>query len=203
VLRSRAVHETVREQAAQLATWNRELESRLQAQVTELERLSNLKRFLSPQIAEAIAAGGLEILRPHRRRVTVVFLDLRGFTRFAESSEPEEVMELLREFHAAMGGLIMTHEGTLERFTGDGMMVFFNDPIELPDPERRAVLMRSRCATLGPSLASRQRGHALELGVSTQLRDPGAISFDQRHDYAAIGTVCQAARLPARRPEGI
>ncbi|HTO54469.1 MAG TPA: response regulator [Myxococcota bacterium] len=200
LLRIRALHETVRQQALQLASWNRELEARVQAQVTELERLSGLKRFLAPQIAEAIAAGGPEILRPHRRRVTVVFLDLRGFTAFAESSEPEEVMELLGEYHAAMGSLVMTHEGTLERFTGDGLMVFFNDPIELPDPERRAVQMALEMRAALQTLAERwrRRGHALELGIGIThgYATLGAIGFDQRRDYAAIGTVTnQAARL--------
>ena len=202
LLRIRALHETVRSQAQQLASWNRELEARVREQVAELERLSRLKRFLAPQVAAAIAAGGVEILRPHRRRVTVVFLDLRGFTAFAESSEPEEVMELLREYHATMGRLVVEHQGTLERFTGDGMMVFFNDPIELADPEARAVTMalEMRDAVSGLSDSWRRRGHALELGIGIGITNGyatlGAIGFDERQDYAAIGTVTnQAARL--------
>ena len=146
LLRIRALHETVRDQAAQLAIWNRDLESRVREQVTELERLSHLKRFLSPQIAEAVAADSQEVLRPHRRKVTVVFIDLRGFTSFAESAEPEEVMELLREYHSAMGRLVVSHEGTLERFTGDGLMVFFNDPLQVDDPRGARSTWRSRCA---------------------------------------------------------
>jgi adenylate cyclase len=200
LLRIRALHETVRTQAQQLATWNRELERRVREQVAELERLSRLKRFLAPQVAEAIAAGGEETLRPHRRRVTVVFLDLRGFTAFAESAEPEEVMELLREYHGAMGRLVVAHQGTLERFTGDGLMVFFNDPIELADPEAQAVAMalemREAVSRLGESW--RRRGHALELGIgiTAGYATLGAIGFAERQDYAAIGTVTnQAARL--------
>ena len=200
LLRIRALHETVRDQAAQLAIWNRDLESRVREQVAELERLSHLKRFLSPQIAEAVAADSQEVLRPHRRKVTVVFIDLRGFTSFAESAEPEEVMELLREYHAAMGRLVVSHEGTLERFTGDGLMVFFNDPLQVEDPEKRAVYMalemRAALDRLGEGW--RQRGHSLALGIGiTQgYATLGAIGFEQRQDYAAIGTVTnQAARL--------
>jgi adenylate cyclase len=200
LLRIRGLHETVREQARELARWNQELERRVTEQIAELERLSSLKRFLSPQIAEAIARGGMEILRPHRRRVTVAFLDLRGFTPFAESSEPEEVMELLREYHAAMGRLVMAHEGTLERFTGDGMMVFFNDPLEIAEPERRAVRMalEMREAVAGLTERWRRRGHSLELGmgITHGYATLGAIGFAERQDYAAIGTVTnQAARL--------
>ncbi len=207
LLRIRTLHETVREQAAQLAEWNRKLEDRVRDQITELERLSDLKRFVSPQIAETIAAGGMEILRPHRRRVTIVFTDLRGFTAFAELAEPEEVMELLREYHAEMGRLIVTHEGTLERFTGDGLMVFFNDPIEIEEPERRAVEMAldMRVAVTRLQEGWRRRGHALELGIGiTQgYATLGAIGFELRQDYAAIGTVTnQAARLCAASAGG-
>jgi adenylate cyclase len=200
LLRIRSLHETVREQAAELAALNRDLESRVKSQVAELERLSHLKRFLSTQIAQAIAAGSEDILRPHRRRVTVVFIDLRGFTSFAESAEPEEVMELLREYHAEMGRLIVAYDGTLERFTGDGLMVFFNDPLPVEDAEKRAVYMalemRAALDRLGEGW--RRRGHSLALGIGiTQgYATLGAIGFEQRQDYAAIGTVTnQAARL--------
>ena len=136
-----------RRQAAQLAEWNRTLEQRVAGQVAQLERLWRLKRFFSPQLAELIVSGGAEDpLKSHRREVTVVFLDLRGFTAFAETAEPEEVMGVLREYHAEMGALILAHEGTLERFTGDGMMVFFNDPVPVPDAAERAVRMVARHA---------------------------------------------------------
>jgi class 3 adenylate cyclase len=200
LLRIRVLHETVREQAARLAVWNHDLAERVRDQLAALERLSYLKRFLSPQIAESIAAGGMEILRPHRRQVTVVFIDLRGFTGFAESAEPEEVMELLGEYHTEMGRLVVAHEGTLERFTGDGLMVFFNDPIELDEPERRAVEMalEMRGAVSRLQERWRRRGHSLELGIGIThgYATLGAIGFEQRQDYAAIGTVTnQAARL--------
>src|SRR5437899_12712062 len=147
MLRVKALHDTVQEaatrlagQAAELRQWNRTLEQRVADQLAELQRVGRLKRFFSPQLAELIVAGGAEDpLKTHRRDVTVVFLDLRGFTAFAETSEPEEVMGVLREYHAEMGMLILTHEGTLERFTGDGIMVFFNDPVPLPNPAVRAV----------------------------------------------------------------
>src|SRR5881409_118076 len=137
----------------ELAELNRTLEERVQSQVAQLERLGRLKRFFSPQLAEAIVTGGAEDpLKSHRRDITVVFLDLRGFTAFAETSEPEEVMAVLRQYHAEMGKLILEWEGTLERFTGDGMMIFFNDPVPVPDPAERAVrmaaAMRDRVAEL-------------------------------------------------------
>jgi class 3 adenylate cyclase len=146
-------------------------------------------------------------LRSHRREVTVVFLDLRGFTAFAESAEPEEVMSVLREYHAAMGELILAHEGTLERFTGDGMMVFFNDPVPVPDPEERAIrmalAMRERVAELATRW--RRRGDHLDFGVGMAqgYATIGAIGFEGRWDYGAIGTVTNlAARLCAEAKPG-
>jgi class 3 adenylate cyclase len=185
----------------ELAEWNETLERRVQEQVGQLERLSRLKRFFSPQLAEAIVAGGAEDpLRTHRREVTVVFLDLRGFTAFAETAEPEEVMGVLREYHAEMGQLILAHEGTLERFTGDGMMVFFNDPVVVPNPAERAMrmvlAMRDRVA--GLVARWRKRGYLLDFGVGIAqgYATIGAIGFEGRWDYGAIGTVTNlAARL--------
>ena len=127
---------------SELTKWNKLLEQRVEEQVTQLDRLGRLKRFFSPQLAELIVSGGADDpLKTHRREITVVFLDLRGFTAFAETAEPEEVMGVLREYHAEMGKLILVHEGTLERFTGDGMMVFFNDPVPVPNPAERAIRM--------------------------------------------------------------
>jgi class 3 adenylate cyclase len=184
-----------------LAEWARTLEARVQEKVAEVERLGRLKRFFSPQLAELIVAGGAEDpLRTHRREITVVFLDLRGFTAFAETSEPEEVMRVLREYHAAMGEVILAYEGTLERFTGDGMMVFFNDPVPVPRPAERAVrmavAMRDRVA--GLDAGWRKQGHDLGLGVGIAegYATIGAIGFEGRWDYGAIGTVTNlAARL--------
>ena len=166
-----------------------------------VEKLGRLKRFFSPQLAELIVTGGADDpLKTHRRDVTVVFLDLRGFTAFAETAEPEEVMGVLREYHAEMGRLILEHEGTLERFTGDGMMIFFNDPTPVADPAKRAVrmalAMRERVAPLCERW--RKRGHELDLGIGIAkgYATIGAIGFEGRWDYGAIGTVTNlAARL--------
>ena len=166
-----------------------------------VEKLSRLKRFFSPQLAEAIVTGGADDpLATHRREITVVFLDLRGFTAFAETSEPEEVMGVLREYHAEMGRLILAHEGTLERFTGDGMMIFFNDPTPVPDPAQRAVRMAVAMRDRVTALAStwRKRGYdlALGVGIAQGYATIGAIGFEGRWDYGAIGTVTNlAARL--------
>ena len=185
----------------QVGELNRTLESRVAEQVAQLERLGRLRRFFSPQLAEAILSGGADDpLQSHRREITVVFLDLRGFTAFAETAEPEEIMGVLREYHAAMGQLILEHEGTLERFTGDGMMIFFNDPTPVPDPQDRAVrmalAMRERVEDL--VRAWRKRGYELDFGVGLAqgYATLGAIGFEGRWDYGAIGTVTNlAARL--------
>ena len=169
--------------------------------MSQLERLSKLKRFFSPQLAEAILSGGAsDPLATHRREVVVVFLDLRNFTTFAEVSEPEEVMRVLREYHAEMGKLILEHEGTLERFTGDGMMIFFNDPVVVPNPAERALrmamAMRDRVNEM--STVWRKQGYDLSLGIGMAqgYATIGAIGFEGRWDYGAIGTVTNlAARL--------
>lgn len=166
-----------------------------------VEQLSRLKRFFSPQLAELIVAGGTEDpLKTHRREVTVVFLDLRGFTSFAELTEPEEVMGVLREYHAEMGRLILEHEGTLERFTGDGMMIFFNDPVPVPNPAERALrmalVMRERVQELSKKWRRRGYDLALGIGIAQGYATIGAIGFEGRWDYGAIGTVTNlAARL--------
>ncbi|HET7762257.1 MAG TPA: response regulator, partial [Phycicoccus sp.] len=141
LLRVKRYHDTVESQAAELAAWNRELESRVAAQVEELERTRRLRRFLSPQVAELVLAAGDEesVAAGHRREITVLFADLRGFTPFAETAEPEEVWEVLRAYHEAIGDLVTRFEATLERFTGDGIMLFFNDPVPVDDAPERAV----------------------------------------------------------------
>jgi len=194
LLRIKALHD-------QLTALNRSLERRVDEQDTQLERLARLKRFFSPALAEAIVSGGgQDPLASHRREITVVFIDLRGFTAFAESAEPEELMGVLREYHAAMGHLILEHEGTLERFTGDGMMIFFNDPVPVPDAPARAVrmalAMRARVEALTRDW--RKRGWELDFGVGIAqgYATLGAIGFEGRWDYGAIGTVTNlAARL--------
>ena len=185
----------------ELAEWNRTLERRVQEQVAQVEQLGRLKRFFSPQLAELIVAGGADDpLETHRREITVVFLDLRGFTAFAETSEPEEVMGVLREYHAAMGRLILVHEGTLERFTGDGMMIFFNDPVPVTNPAERAirmgVAMRESVERLAVSWRKRGWDLSLGVGIAQGYATIGAIGFEGRWDYGAIGTVTNlAARL--------
>jgi adenylate cyclase len=194
LLRIKADHETIQSQAAELAEWNRTLEERVQQQVQELERLARLRRFLAPQLAELIASDEHEqVLESHRREVTVVFCDLRGVTPFSETTDPEEVMRVRREFHLAMGEIIHHYEGTLERFTGDGIMIFFNDPIPCSDPAERAVHMAVAMRTRVGELKAkwRRRGHQLDFGVgiSQGYATLGKIGFEGRFDYAAIGTV--------------
>jgi adenylate cyclase len=201
MLRIKQLHDMAQQQAAELWRWNRELEERVKEQVAQLERLGRLKRFFSPQLAELIVAGGAEDpLQSHRREITVVFVDLRDFTAFAETAEPEEVMGILREYHAEMGRLILAHEGTLERFTGDGMMIFFNDPVPVPNPGERAVQMALAMRDRVENLTVRWRKLGYELacgmGLAQGYATIGAIGFEGRWDYGAIGTVTNlAARL--------
>ena len=201
MLRIKALQDTVREQASQLQDWNRTLEQRVADQLAQLERMGKLKRFFSPQLAELILSGGAEDpLKSHRREIVVVFLDLRGFTAFAETSEPEEIMGVLREYHAEMGQVILAHEGTLERFAGDGMMVFFNDPVPVPDPAERAVrmvvVMRERLTALTAKWGKRGFDLGFGAGIAQGYATIGAVGFEGRWDYGAIGTVTNlAARL--------
>jgi adenylate cyclase len=205
MLRIKALQDTVQDQAAglqseaeQLSEWNRTLERRVGEQLDELERVGRLKRFLSPHVAESIVSSKDErILESHRREITVVFCDLRGFTAFSETAEPEEVMGILNGYHAAMGELIFRFEGTLERFAGDGLMVFFNDPLPCADAPMRAVsmavAMREQAAEL--SRAWRKHGHELGFGVGIAhgYATLGKIGFAGRFDYGAIGTVTNLA----------
>jgi adenylate cyclase len=185
----------------ELEEWNKTLEERVQEQVTQLERLGRLKRFFSPQLAELIVSGDAEDpLKTHRREITVVYLDLRGFTAFAETAEPEEVMGVLHEYHAAMGKLILQYEGTLEHFAGDGMMIFFNDPVPIANPAEQAIrmtlAMRERVKDL--TLKWRKLGYELDFGVGIAqgYATIGAIGFEGRWEYGAIGSVPNlAARL--------
>ena len=198
LLRIRRLYETVQRQKEQLAAWNRTLEARVAEQVDHVGKLMRLKRFFSPQLAELILAGGADDpLESHRRDITVVFLDLRGFTAFAESAEPEEVMAALAEFHAAMGRRILEYQGTLERFTGDGLMVFFNDPLPIQQPARRAVEMAfvMQNDVLKLSAQWKKKGYSLGLGIgiSQGYATVGAIGFEGRIDYGAIGTVTNMA----------
>jgi adenylate cyclase len=198
LLRIKQYHETIVGQAAQLAEWNQQLEERVRNQVDELERVGRLRRFLSPQLADLVVSSGDEsFLQSHRREITVVFCDLRGFTPFAETVEPEDVMLVLGQYHAALGDLVHRFEGTLERFTGDGLMVFFNDPLPCPDAPQRAVrmavAMQSRVAQLAEGWS--RMGYELHLGVGIAQGHAtlGRIGFEGRSDYAAIGSVTNFA----------
>jgi class 3 adenylate cyclase/CheY-like chemotaxis protein len=206
--RVKRYQDTIELQSAELAQWNSELEARVQAQVDELQRVNRLRRFLSPQLVDVIIDSGDEaFLASHRREIVVLFCDLRGFTPFAESSEPEEVMGVLSEYHRALGELIYRFEGTLERFTGDGLMVFFNDPLPVDDAAERAVTMavamRDRVAELAAGW--HRRGHDLGfgIGIAQGFATLGRIGFDGRFDYAAIGSVTNlAARLCGEAASG-
>ena len=201
--RVKRYQDTIRRQAAELADWNTELEARVHAQVDELQRVNRLRRFLSPQLVDLIIDSGDEtFLSSHRREIVVVFCDLRGFTPFAESSEPEEVMAVLAEYHTALGELIHRYEGTLERFTGDGLMVFFNDPIAHDDAAERAVsmavAMRDRVTELADGWHRRGNDLGFGIGIAQGFATLGRIGFEGRFDYAAIGSVTNlAARLCA------
>ncbi len=192
-------HSTVQQQAEQLKNWNRSLEERVEKQLGEIERIRKLERFLAPQVAQLIASsdGHDSLLDSHRREVTVVFCDLRGFTSFTESTEPEEAMAVLREYHAALGELIFRYEGTLDRYAGDGVMILFNAPIEFADHTKRAVKMAVEMRdTIGLLTQKwRNRGHSLGFGVGIALgyATLGQIGFEQRLEYAAIGSVTNLA----------
>ena len=196
-------HRTIREQAEELAAWNHELEQRVATQVDEIARMGRLRRFLAPQVAELLLRDGDEgALETHRREIVVVFCDLRGFTPFAETSEPEEVIGVLREYHSALGDLVFRFEGTLERFTGDGCMVFFNDPIPCEDPAARAVkmalAMRGRLRELAAGWAARGHELGFSIGIAQGFATLGRIGWEGRSDYAAVGSVTNlAARLCA------
>jgi class 3 adenylate cyclase/CheY-like chemotaxis protein len=201
LLRIKRYHDTIERQAAELAAWNRELEQRVQEQVDALDRMGRLRRFLSPQLAELVLSSGDEsFLKSHRREITVVFCDLRGFTAFAETVEPEDLMLVLNQYHAALGDLVHRFEGTLERFAGDGLMVIFNDPLPCPDGPQRAVrmavAMRGRVTQLVEEWSG--QGHELDFGVGIAQGHAtlGQIGFEGRSDYTAIGSVTNlAARL--------
>jgi len=208
VLRLKELHDQVRAQAADLASWNRTLEQRVSEQLSEIDRMSRLRRFLSPQVAELILSSGDDrILESHRRAITVLFCDLRGFTAFSETTEPEEVMAVLREYHAVIGNLIHKFEGTVERFAGDAIMVLFNDPIPCPDPSVRAVRMAMEMREQVAQLTRKWRrsGHELGFGVGVAhgYATLGRIGFEGRFDYGAVGTVVNlAARLCADANDG-
>jgi adenylate cyclase len=198
----------LRARTDEIAGWNKELEERVAAQLAEIERTGKLRRFLAPQLADLIVAQGDEsILESHRREIVVVFCDLRGFTGFAERAEPEEVMALLRDYHAAMGPIVASFEGTLDHYAGDGIMVFFNDPLPTPDPARRAIDMAVTMRGAAQDLLRSWRRHGHDIGfgvgISQGYATLGQIGFAERMDYTAIGTVTNlAARLCGEAKDG-
>ncbi|MEX0783478.1 MAG: response regulator [Dehalococcoidia bacterium] len=199
--------ETVTRQSEELRAWNLQLERRVAEKVREVEKLSLMQRFVPPQLAEVIESGGAELLKSHRREITVLFCDLRGFTPFSETAEPEDVMSVLAELHEAVGPSIFELGGTLAQFTGDGMMVFFNDPVPCDEPAWRAVqlAMAMRDRAEGLSESWRRHGHELRLGVGIAVgyATCGQIGFQGRYEYTAIGTVTNlASRLCAEAAGG-
>jgi adenylate cyclase len=202
MLRQKKLHDQVQEMAENLAAWNHSLEQKVAIQVAEIERANRLRRFLPEQVANLVVASSEtdDPLKSHRREVTVVFCDLRGFTAFAEIAEPEEVMAVLGEYHACLGALIGRHEGTLERFMGDGALVVFNDPLPCADHTERAVRMALAMRDEVGELAAKwqRQGHSLGFGIGIARGHAtiGKIGFDRRADYAVIGSVPNlAARL--------
>lgn len=198
LVRIRELHDMVQNQAAQLTQWGKELERRVKTQV---DQLGNLKRFFSPQIAELLASiEDTKLFKSHRRDVTVVFTDLRGFTAFAETAEPEEVMEVLKEYYAVCGNFALKYEGTIGRLAGDGMMFFFNDPVELEHHEKKALEMTLDVRRGLTELRSKwtPKGYDLDFGVGVASGHAtiGTIGFEKFWDYSVIGTVTNlAARL--------
>jgi class 3 adenylate cyclase len=198
LLRIKRYHDTIKTQAAELLELNRTLEERVQAQVEELERLQRLRRFLSPQLADAIVCSGNDsILRSHRRQVAMFFADLRGWTSFVDTVEPEELMRVLGEFHGTIGGFVRRFDATVGFLEGDGVQLFFNDPIEVPDAALRAVrlvcALREEMAELTPRW--QKRGYELDVaaGIALGYATCGEVGFEGRSDYAAIGAVTNLA----------
>jgi adenylate cyclase len=196
-LRIKALHDEVQAQAADLATWNQTLEQRVREQVAEIERIGRLKRFLSPQVAKLVSSGDDRVLASHRSEVTVVFCDLRNFTAFAEKAEPEEVMTVLREYHSTLGVVIDKHEGTVERFAGDGVMVLFNDPLPCPAPSARAVKMALEMRDGVAKMAAKWGAYGHDLGFGVGIAHGyatlGCIGYEGRFQYSVTGTVANLA----------
>jgi adenylate cyclase len=197
LLRLKEYHDTIKQQSSELAEWNRTLEGRVRDQVEEIERIGRLRRFLSPQIAELVLSQE-SLLQPHRREISVVFCDLRGFTAFSETAEPEESLAVLRDYHQAVGAAVFRHEGTLEHFAGDGVMVWFNDPVPQDDhalrAARMAIAVRERMVEQFEKWE--RRGHKLGFGAGIAMGHAtlGRIGFEGRYDYGAVGNVTNLAQ---------
>ena len=206
-LRIKSLHDQVRAQAADLANLNRTLTQRVEEQIVELERIGRLKGFLPPQVAKLVSSGDGSLLESHRGEISVVFCDLRGFTSFAEAADPEEVISVLREYHDTLGVLVDKFEGTVERFTGDGLLVLFNDPLPCHDPSGTAVRMAVEMRTEVARLISKwgRYGHDLGFGVGIAhgYATLGCIGFRGRFQYSVTGTVAnRASRLCDKALDG-
>ena len=201
LLRIKSLYDQVQAQAAKLSEWSATLETRIEEQVAQLDRLSRLRRFLSPQVADLIVeAGDDSVLQSHRREIATLFCDLRGFTAFSETGEPEEVMEVLQRYHETMGRLIYEHDGAIDHRAGDGIMIIFNDPIPCDEPALRAVrlALAMRLAMRPLTEEWRKLGHDLGFGVGVSLgyATLGMVGFEGRYDYTANGSAVNlAARL--------
>jgi adenylate cyclase len=197
LLRIKEYHDTIQAQAAELAEWNRTLEQRVQSQLAQLEGLDRLRRFFSPPVAEVVLSGGGQMLEPHRREVTIVFCDLRGYTAFSSTAEPEDVMGTLNQFYEAVGDLILRFDATLEQFAGDSVMTIFNDPMPCPNhtaaATRMAVEVRERMK--GLTHAWHLKGYDLDvgIGIAEGYATLGRVGFEGRFDYRATGTVVNLA----------
>ena len=208
MLRMKDLTDQVRTQAADLVNWNRTLEDRVARQLKQIDRMDRLKRFLPPQVAELVLSSGDDrVLDSHRREVTVVFCDLRGFTAFAETAEPEEVINILGEYHARVGAIIHKFEGTIEHFAGDGLMAILNDPLPCPDPCVQAVRMAAEMRAAVADLTTKWRKHGFDLGFGVGIAHGyatlGRVGFEGRFDYAAVGTVTNlASRLCDEAKDG-
>ena len=203
----KVLQDEVRRQSEELRDWNERLEERVREQVAAIDRLGKMKRFFSPPVADAIVAGGVDMLEPHRREITAVFLDLRGFTAFTDRADPDAVMDLLSEYHSAMGSLVDRYGGTLEHFAGDGVLIFFNDPIPVDRPAVKAVRMaldlQEAFAPITQAWARRGFEVALGVGIAQGEATLGVIGFEQRWEYAAIGAIPNlAARLCSQAKGG-
>jgi adenylate cyclase len=208
LLRVKTLQDEVGRQAAALKDWNLKLEQRVAEQVAELQRLGQLKRFFSPHVADAIiAAGEHSILAAHRREISYVFVDLRGFTAFTDAAEPEEVEAVLRDYQAAMGGVAIEYNATLDRFAGDGILIFFNDPLPISEPGRHAatmaLTMQARFAPLRARWSALGYDLDLGIGIAQGFATLGAFGFEGRWDYSAIGSVVNlASRLSDEAQSG-
>ena len=207
LLRIKSLYDQVQSQADELTTWGNQLENRVQEQVGELERLGRLKRFLSPQVAELVVESGESVLNSHRQNIAALFCDLRGFTAFSETAEPEDVIEVLQVFHETMGRLIHEHEGTIDHRAGDGIMVIFNDPLPCDEPALRAVqtafAMREKMDALSSEWQKLGYDLGFGVGLTVGYATLGMVGFEGRFDYSANGSIVNlAARLSDEATNG-